>query len=193
MPATTVINNGDADKVPGGNPPAIPAPFILLADDGASRDVYEAIVYMGDVNQGNDGSMSVNVSDDSQKKIGDSSMRFTYKTPGGKSHWAGMMMLFTPGVYKDDPGSKGPDLELYSQYTFWVKGRGGDVKFYIECEGGEQDTAYVKLTDEWRQITLSVNDSWRFCNIPFGWTCNAGYSDTDGGTIEFWCDGMQFE
>ena len=168
------------------------APYFLLADDGAAQDIYGDIAYMGSDSNGNDGSMSVSINDTSQKMIGESSMRFSY-TPKSESHWAGMALLFSENAWLSDPGDKGPDLKRYTRFSFWVKGHGGKVKFFIECDGGAQDAAIVTVTDEWQKVTLNIDKSWGFCNIPFGWACNESNPDTDGGTIEFWCDGMQFE
>ena len=184
-------DGGGGSPSPTPPPPTPTAPFILLADDGAMENAYKDIGYMGSVNNGDDGSMSVKEYDTSQKKTGNASMRFTYASPG-KSHWAGMALLFETG-WKSDPGSDGPDLGLYSEYTFWVKGSGGTVKFFIECDGGAQSTKFVTVEDEWQQVTLNIKDSWKYCNIMFGWACNESNPDVDGGTIEFWCDGMQFE
>jgi hypothetical protein len=156
------------------------------------ENVYKDIAYMGSDSNGNDGSMSVKEYDTSQKKVGSASMKFTYTSPG-RSHWAGMALLYAKDVWISDPGPDGPDLKLYSKYTFWVKGSGGTVKFFIECDGGPQSTKYVTVEDEWQQVTLNIKDSWKYNNIMFGWACNESNPNADGGTIEFWCDGMQFE
>jgi len=188
MMSVTNIPLGDSGDTAAG-----PEPFILLKDDGAEEDVYKQIAYMGSKNNGNDGSMTVKTNDTSQKKIGNSSMNFTYTGPGSGSHWAGMMFLYAPGVYTADPGDKGPDLSKYTEFTFYVKGSGGTVKFFIECDGAPQASMFIKPDDEWQKVVLYLNDNWSYNNIPFGWACNEGNPDVKGGTIEFWVDGLQFE
>jgi hypothetical protein len=148
---------------------------------------------MGSESNGVDGSITVNVHDTSQSKVGNASIKYTYTPLSGSSHWAGTAFLFSENDWMSDPGLRGPDLKLYSKFTFWVKGHGGFVKFFVECEGGAQSTKTVTVTDEWQKITLKMDESWSFCNIPFGWACGENNLDTDSGTIEFWCDGMQFE
>ena len=182
------ITLGGADVAGSG-----PEPFILLKDDGAPENRYKEIAYMGSDGNGNDKSMSVTPADTSQKKIGNSSMKFSYTGPKTGSHWAGMMLLYEPGVYTDDPGDKGPDLTKYTKLTFYVKGGGGTVKFFLECDGAPQASIFCEPNDEWQLIELALKDSWSYNNIPFGWACNESNPDVKGGKIEFWVDNIRFE
>jgi hypothetical protein len=166
--------------------------FILFKDDGAERDSFGELAYMGMDDDGNDGSMTADLFDTSEKTVGESSSRFTYTPPGG-SHWAGMMFLFEPGKFQEDPKDKGPDLSKATKMTFYVKGGAetGTVKFFVECDGGPQSSETVALTGEWAEVTLPLDKDWSYCNVPFGWACNQ--SDPDGVSLQFWVDGIRFE
>jgi len=139
-----------------------------LEDDGAEYDVYKDIAYMGSRDNGDDGSIFVDVYDVNEKVFGNASMRFTYEPPANEDHWAGMMFLFGSYAYTDDPGEEGPDLNRYTKMTFYTKGGGGTVKFFIECDGGPQSVEFVEVTDDWTPVTLYIDDAWTFVNVMFG-------------------------
>ena len=168
-------------------------PFIILKDDGADEDVFGDIAYMGSRNYGDDGSISVDVFDTSEKMAGNASVRFTYEAVADEGHWAGAMFLFAKGAYTPDPGARGPDLNDYTKMTFYVKGSGGSVLFFIECDGGPQSTEIVTLTDEWTQVTLDINDTWKYVNVMFGWSCNQNNIRPGAPRIEFWVDDLRYE
>ena len=186
------LTSADLSSLTATATPPPPPPFIMFYDDGAPEDAFGDIVYMGMYSGGDDGSVNVAQNDETEKITGESSIGFTYAAPGG-SHWAGVMLLFAPGAYIDDPGENGPDLSIYSKLTFFVKGGGGDVKFFVECDGGFQNTIYVSPDGEWRKITLDLDEDWTYCNIPFGWACNERDVGEPGGVIRFWVDAIKFE
>ena len=115
-------------------------------------------------------------------------MKFSYAPTVASAHWSGVALLWESQDWK----AHGPDLKMYSQITFWVRGSGGQVKFFVEGDGYAQRTTVVTLTEDWQKITLEVG-SWEYINVPFGWACSDKDPDVKGGTITFWVDGLQFE
>jgi len=97
------------------------------------------------------------------------------------------------GFFKGNPRDLGPDLKKFKKLSFSARGSGGIVKFFIECDDAPQAVKFVTLSNEWTQVTLNIEDSWKYCNIPFGWACNESNPDKTGGTIEFWVDNLRFE
>ncbi len=184
----------ESSPLPSSSPSSRPAPqYIMLQDDGAISNVYSSLALMGMLSNGSDNSVSMDPEDPSQSYSGKTSMQFSYQPPDIGDHWSGVMMLLVEGNYQADPGEKGPDLSKVSKMVFNVKGSGGSVRFFVECDGGEQIVEAVNLQADWQQVTLELDSSWSYCNIPFGWSCNESDPDTAGGKIEFWVDGLRFE
>lgn len=199
--AAWISNSGSSSNpspIPSSGPSPTPSPFpykyILMYDDGAPSNVFGAFAYMGSANGGVDGSIEMDTNDSSQSIQGAASMRFSYQ-PMADIHWSGVMMLFGEGKYSEDPGERGPDLSMVSKMVFHVKGSGGTVKFFVECDGSQfnQSAKTVELKEDWQKVTLELNSDWRYCSIPFGWTCDQTNPQPAGGKIEFWVDNLRFE
>jgi hypothetical protein len=167
--------------------------YVMFKDDGAAKDKPGALAYMGSKDNGNDKSMTVELVDTTTKLVGESSSKFTY-TPSGTQHWAGIMCLYEEGKYTENPGAKGPDLSKATKMVFYVKGKGGNVKFFVECDGksDSQSAKVVELGSDWKKVTLELKDDWKYCNIPFGWACSQEDLGTGSSSIEFWVDGIHF-
>ena len=187
--------------------------FPLFADDGAIGNknvvLFENMAYMNR----NYGLINVKENNEEIKAyVGDTSTKFTY-TPTDDLNWSGIAFLWGKddwGREKDAWDKGGLELTKYTKLTFWVYGRGGMVKFYIEgirsepkkiaegksAEGTEektyQESIFISLKEEWRKVTLKVGD-WDYINVPFGWSCNPKDLDASNGTATFWVDGLQFE
>lgn len=170
--------------------PSTAKPMPIFKDDGASDNIVKDTAFMGMYQDGMDGSIAVSLNDTSMNpKVGRTAIKFSYNPTVISAHWSGIALLWEAQGWK----TPGPDLKAYTKLTFWVRGQGGIVKFFVEGNGYSQCTSYITLTEEWQKISMDLYDSWDYVNIPFGWACSESNPDQKGGTITFWVDGLQFE
>ena len=178
----------------------VPLYYVFFRDDGADEDVHRDIALMGNHNNGNDASISFDLHNTSQKISAKESLFFSY-TPKSKTHWSGLMfLLHSMDLYPDGSAIPfrsssilGPDLSKFTKLTFCVKGNGGHASFFYETNGGEQVTKDVFITDKWQKVVLDVDESFLFCNILWGFTCDNSSLEEKNDSVAFWVDDIKFE
>lgn len=164
--------------------------FYVYADYLSKRNHYNDIAYMGNNNFGDDGSMKIMQDCTDNPKSRNTCIKITY-TPKNSNHWAGMAWL--SGDQRWRSPIDGVDVSLAKKLTFWARGSGGRVKFFIENSGKTQDSSYISLNEEWTQYTLSIprdGEDIADISVGFGWAANS--SDVSGKSMTFYLDDIMF-
>ncbi|NLI19982.1 MAG: DUF3597 domain-containing protein [Clostridiales bacterium] len=163
----------EATQNPGQSQPA-PTPtaaaYVFQVYDDAPVH-YGDIAYMGNQNNGDDGSMVIDTGCTDNPHSGVSCIRITYDPPSA-GHWAGMMWLSGANNFPPNLPVDGVDAARASRLTFYARGL-GSTKFFIENEQKQQVTLNVQLPSDWTQYTLAVPSDWEQVCVGFGFASNA--------------------
>ena len=163
--------------------------FYVYEDAESENNHYQDIAYMGSKSNGDDGTMTIDLSHTETPKSGDTCIAVSY-TPKGKNHWAGMMWLSGEGNFPPDLPKDGVDMAMAKTLTFWAKGS-GKAEFFIEDNSKHKVSAQISLTDEWTEYTLAIPSDWDAVCIGFGWASSA--ANVGGDTMSFYLDDIRFD
>ena len=156
------------------------APTVASGDFQVYDDAlihYGDIAYMGSQNNGNDGSMSIDMGCTDNPHSGSKCMKITYAPPS-TNHWAGMMWLSGASNFPPNLPVDGVDATQVSQLAFYARGTGA-TKFFIENEAGQQETLYVELTSDWTQHSLEIPSDWEYVCVGFGFASSGASGGCD--------------
>lgn len=167
----------EATQVPEQPQPALTptaAVYLFPVYDDALEH-YGDIAYMGNNNNGDDGSMTIDPGCAENPYSGSACLKITY-TPPSLSHWAGMMWISGANNYPPNLPVDGVDAAQANRLTFYARGD-GSTKFFIENDERQQVTLNVQLTPDWTQYTLDVPSDWQQVCVGFGFASNGSAGD----------------